>query len=362
MNETDEEVAIIDTLPEALPSRVRRNSLPGAPLHPDLERVQVDPRSPELHPPLPDPSTIKAVISDVDGTLLDPNHKLTAGTAATIRKLLAERPDLRFVICTGKARPSTLRIRQELGLDDGDQTGRHPSIHTNGCVVYSGIGEILSQTLIDTAVGRWLLRLIDGYPTPLEGEHDPLLKQLTLAPYTGDVVRASRPTRFVDLLRDGYGETVLIHSEEGQQDEGLDRTAYHEAVLSGEIGVNKWLICGEDDALGAFRDLFMKPDGVPEELKDLFVFTEAVPHIVELCPLSVSKGTAVRDLLRLLDLKPEECLALGDGDNDVSMFQVAGYSVAMAKSMKRARENSTWWERKGNGADGLANWLSVMFN
>lgn len=360
-----DEEAIIDTLPETPPSLVRRQSLTRGSVatRPPKPAEPSDPASPNLQPPLPDPSTISLVVSDVDGTLLDPHHKLTANTAATIRKLLDKRPDLRFVVCTGKARPATLSIRQEIGLDVGKHAGRHPCIHVNGCVTYSGDQQIVSQTLIDRRVGKWLLQMVEGYPTPLPDGLDPLLSQLTLAPYTGSVVRVSRPTRFADLLRDNYGETVLVHSKEpsGQHDEGLDAAMYHDKMLSGEIGVNKWCVCGEDEALNAFRDVFLKPDGVPSELRELFTLTEAVPHIVELCPPSASKGTALKALLEDLKLKPENCLALGDGDNDAPMFEVAGYSVAMNKCMKRAKELSTWWEGRGNGRDGLAEWLKVMF-
>ncbi|KAI9022639.1 HAD-like domain-containing protein [Hyaloraphidium curvatum] len=349
--------AVIDTLPDGPPSRARKPSISGVPAAHLPPKTPSDPRSPDISPPLPDPARIKLVVSDVDGTLLDPHHELTEGTARTIRKLLAARPDLRFVICTGKARPATLGIRERLGLDEGRNAGRHPSIHTNGCVTYSGDGKVLKETTIAKSVGDWLLRLVEGYPS---GKPDPLLAQLTLAPYVGDVVRVSRASRFADLLRDAYGETVLVHSDD-QKDEDMGTAEYHARLSDGSIAPNKWCICGEDAPLDAFRDLFLREDGVPPELRGLFTLTEAVPHILELCPPTTSKGTALQELLGSMGLEPDECLACGDGDNDAPMFEVAGYSTAMKKSMRRARELATWWEPHGNGEDGLAKWLEAMF-
>ncbi len=43
----------------------------------------------------------------------------------------------------------------------------------------------------------------------------------------------------------------------------------------------------------------------------------------------VSKGTGLKRLCRLMDVKPSEVAAVGDSFNDLSMFEVAGLPIAM---------------------------------
>lgn len=54
-----------------------------------------------------------------------------------------------------------------------------------------------------------------------------------------------------------------------------------------------------------------------------------------------NKGTALRQLMMVLDISPEECMAFGDEYNDIEMLKTAGRSYAMS-----------------NGAPGIAGYAS----
>lgn len=56
---------------------------------------------------------------------------------------------------------------------------------------------------------------------------------------------------------------------------------------------------------------------------------------LELMPAGVNKGMAVSALAQRLGIGPARVMALGDYDNDVSMFSYAGVSVAMANASER---------------------------
>ena len=45
-----------------------------------------------------------------------------------------------------------------------------------------------------------------------------------------------------------------------------------------------------------------------------------------------NKGTALSGLIRLLGVKPEECVAFGDQYNDVEMLELVGTSYAMSNA------------------------------
>ena len=45
-----------------------------------------------------------------------------------------------------------------------------------------------------------------------------------------------------------------------------------------------------------------------------------------------NKGTALRHLLELFDIRPEECIAFGDQYNDIEMLELVGQSYAMSNA------------------------------
>mgnify|MGYP002612001587 CR=1 FL=1 len=74
---------------------------------------------------------------------------------------------------------------------------------------------------------------------------------------------------------------------------------------------------------------------------------------LELMPAGVNKGMAVSALAQRLGIGPARVMALGDYDNDVSMFSYAGVSVAMANASERARAAARY-STLSNDEDGVA--------
>lgn len=57
----------------------------------------------------------------------------------------------------------------------------------------------------------------------------------------------------------------------------------------------------------------------------------------EFVPPGVSKGEALSELMARYGVGRDEVLAIGDGENDLSMFAVAGMSVVMADAPAAVR-------------------------
>lgn len=62
---------------------------------------------------------------------------------------------------------------------------------------------------------------------------------------------------------------------------------------------------------------------------------------IDFIPTYSNKGTALMALLNHLGVKPEECIAFGDYQNDIQMLQVAGRSFAMADGTDDAKAAAT---------------------
>ena len=81
------------------------------------------------------------------------------------------------------------------------------------------------------------------------------------------------------------------------------------------------------------EDSDSKP-GVLKKLKDCpdFTFSSALKDNIEVNNPEATKGNAVRKLASLYGLSLDEVMAIGDGDNDSSMLEAAGFAVAMGNS------------------------------
>ena len=61
-----------------------------------------------------------------------------------------------------------------------------------------------------------------------------------------------------------------------------------------------------------------------------------------LLPANVSKGSGVEQALRGLGLSPHDVLAVGDAENDVSLFDACGFSACPSDSLQTIRERVDW--------------------
>ena len=59
--------------------------------------------------------------------------------------------------------------------------------------------------------------------------------------------------------------------------------------------------------------------------------------ITDLCSLEGGKKAGVQAMMARFGLRPEEVMAIGDSDNDLSMFECVGTAVAMGNSTPRVK-------------------------
>lgn len=74
---------------------------------------------------------------------------------------------------------------------------------------------------------------------------------------------------------------------------------------------------------------------------------------------NASKGVAVLKLAKHLNIPLENIIAIGNDNNDISMFEVAKISAAVSNSTKEALEKATY-EIKSNDEDGVAFFLETL--
>jgi hydroxymethylpyrimidine pyrophosphatase-like HAD family hydrolase len=67
------------------------------------------------------------------------------------------------------------------------------------------------------------------------------------------------------------------------------------------------------------------------------VITTTAPDFLEFFDPAAGKGHGLAALLDVLNLPPEAVIAIGDGENDVPLFERAGLSVAMGNASASVR-------------------------
>lgn len=280
---------------------------------------------------------IRLIATDVDGTLLNPNHQVSP-EAYKVLKALPTPPTCHFLIVTGKTRYSVLPILETVFPAPGD---RPPSIHLNGLITYAADGSVLTEYCMTPDVAADTLDLAQRENIP------------------------SMVCSGMDLLspHDHAYNTWIERFGEPHVHVDADLVAN---VRAGKITCHKILLFGTADEVKRLRKTFPAHDAVrphfvsDEENRHLeavdaskLAVTAAVPQVMEIMPAGCSKAVALRDLCAKLDVAQDEVVALGDGENDVDMLRWAGTGIAMGNAVQKAKDAADYVTKR-NDENGFA--------
>lgn len=77
------------------------------------------------------------------------------------------------------------------------------------------------------------------------------------------------------------------------------------------------------------------------------------PLFTDIVPIGSSKKTGIERLLHYFGIRPEECLAFGDGGNDIEMLEYAGTGIAMGNASEEVK-NAAGYVTADVDQDGIA--------
>lgn len=244
---------------------------------------------------------IKLVTIDIDGTLLNSERKVTPEVKEAIKK--ASEQGVNIVLATGRPTIGVMPLIKELGLDND-----HGFIITynGGMIQNAGTQEILIQ-----------------HPLPFEDYLD------------------------VELLARKLGVHFHVQDDKRMYTANRDISEYtiHEAFLTGipvcyravsemtpDMKIIKSMMVDHEDILDEAID------NVPETFKEKFAMVKSAPFYYEILNKQATKGEATKELAELLKINPEEVMAIGDNENDLSMIEVAAIGVAMGNAVPVVKE------------------------
>lgn len=250
---------------------------------------------------------IRVVFTDLDETLLGPDHRVGRRSQEAIARLKAA--GIEVCLCTGRAPETTRPIAEELGLSY--------YICNNGASVYDRDTLLYERTIPATTVAALAARS----------------------------AAARVPVYF--MRPDGYFR--------------LGRSAATDAADRARAVSPQPLTLAEA-ARPAYKVMPWGGSHLYDSLTEQFgAAVRIVWHAdyLEIGPAGVSKGTAAALLADRLGLTAEACLAMGDARNDLELIRWAGIGVAMDNAdplLKAAAD----WIAPSHAVDGTADVLEAV--
>ncbi len=237
-------------------------------------------------------SSIKIVASDLDGTLLAPNHQLSEFSKLTLKKL--HEKGFTFVFATGRHHVDVAGIREVVGI---------PAymITANGARVHD--------------------------------QHDELL-------YCGNV-KESLVQPVVDILK--QDDNLFVHMYQNE-DWLLSREDDYFKKFHSDSGFSYKLFDVDNAPVTGIAKIFITHPQhdhehlveFEQQLRDKFGdqlnISFSTPWCLEVMDASVSKGAALQAVAEKLGHTLDNCIAFGDGMNDVEMLSMAGKGLVMGTS------------------------------
>ncbi|MBR0163455.1 MAG: HAD family phosphatase [Lachnospiraceae bacterium] len=264
----------------------------------------------------------KIFFSDLDGTLLTGDKKISPATMRALRHF-TEQGHL-FVICTGRPLPSAMKVAEEYGLT---------ALRNLYVVAFNG------AEICDPASGKVLHRV----PLPVR-----------TAQFIYDEARDW------GLYCQTYAADHIVTRADHENLRFNQRIARMPAQFTDDLLSHlredpcKCLVVEQKDfdLLERFR-VHMR-----ERLDDSYELIYSAPWYLEIFSAAAGKGHAVRWLCDHLQIPVSSSLAAGDEENDISMIRAAGLGIAMKNATERVREAADVVTEEDNDHDGLVPFFS----
>lgn len=232
----------------------------------------------------------KLFVTDMDGTLLNSQRKITDKVKLAIKK--AVKAGVIFTVATGRMHISALPYVQELGIDV-------PVITYNGALIKYASGDEVFASYLD----KQLVQSLVDYAQE---------QNIHIQLYSDDKLYYSQENELSKFYQTAAG--VTGHPVGDALVEYMDK-------------VPKLLLIGRnpEEADRAARDIAAKFAGQ-------IVAVKSTPIYVELIKPGINKASAIAKMAEIYKVPSEAILAIGDSNNDITMLQAAHYGVAMGNA------------------------------
>lgn len=247
---------------------------------------------------------IKLIASDLDDTLLDRDGRISRENREVVQEAVAR--GVIFTLVTGRMFHSAAPFAHELGLDE-----QQPIICYNGALIQRLSGEVLYERYLSPELAQTVAEHGRERGWTVNVYYN---DELYVAEINSDVERYAAGVQvgvtavgdLVEFIKDG-GKRLAKILIPGRPEDSRDRIAELRQLVGSQVEI-----------------------------------ASSKQQYIEITSANTTKGRALKWLAEFFGISPAEVLAIGDGNNDVSMLQAAGIAVAVGNASPAAKEAASY--------------------
>lgn len=264
----------------------------------------------------------RAVVSDLDGTLLNAQHQISDLTIKVLRQLADKNIDI--ILATGRNHIDVACILKKINIKQAVM------VTSNGARAQNLQGELLYSDCLPEDLALEIMNL----------PFDP--SKVCVSSYQGN-------EWFISI---DVPQLRHFHQESGFMYQVIDFAKHH-----GKNAEKVFFLAREP------QDLVQLEQHIKQHYADLVNLTYSTPVCLEVMNKNVSKATALEQVLSQRDYGLKACIAFGDGLNDVEMLSQVGKGCVMGNADPRLKARCPQLEVIGlNANDAVATYLQQLFN
>jgi len=271
-------------------------------------------------------ASLRLIAIDIDGTLLNPEFKISESDLTTLRRVHTQ--GIEIILVTGRRHTFALPIAQQLGFDLW-------LISSNGAITRSLAGETFHRDLLPEATCRELVGLMQEF------------RGQTVLTFDSN-----------DLHGDASGTIVVesLDKLEGSIQRWLEKNMqYIQFVVPIENALTtdpvQAMFCGPVAHMQRVLQV-LGSCGLP-----ITVLRTEYPgrdlSIVDVLNAGCSKGHALERWASYRRITREQVMAVGDNYNDIEMLAFAGHPFIMGNASEELRSRG-WKLTRSNAESGVA--------
>lgn len=266
------------------------------------------------------PKSIKLVVTDMDGTLLDNEQCISEYTQSVLQD--AQAKGIGIVLASGRNLESLVKYGRQIKLNEYQNNG---FITLNGLETYNNLGKVIEK--------HQRLSNVDLY----------------------EIDKIASSNNITLLIFYEINIYMIRHGKVLTKEEYLDTTQFIECPIShietlNEECILKAVLIAEEGLINETLN------HLSSRIINQYEISRVEKQWVEINPKGITKGLGLLNYLKKYNISSDEIVVFGNGENDLSMFKITNNSVATYNALDFVKEQVSYICDSHNN-DGVAKFI-----
>jgi Cof subfamily protein (haloacid dehalogenase superfamily) len=247
-------------------------------------------------------NNFKMICLDIDGTLLNSNHKITEKVRDTIN-IIANEKNIPVILVSARMPKGITFLQRELEIEE-------PIICYSGALILDKDGKILSKEFINVLDLEEIYKLVNKHNIHISLYKD---DEWYIEEMDYWAKQESEITNITPKIIE-FKELIELWKKEG-------------------TGPNKILCMANPNEINILKENI--------KANDLNIYPSK-PTYLEIMPSKASKTSAINCLQKKFHINKDEIIAMGDNYNDIDMLEYVGLGIAMGNAPEDVKKHANY--------------------